>query len=625
MPPPAAELSKAPEPDVCLQPSSFPAQDSNVFVRLLNRFPAKQFFFNESATSLHVPGVLDLYSGNCGVAKQLVKHGAPWVLTFDWKRGSDEDLLNQKVKDDLLEFAELGAFAAFGMAPICASMSRAITPPVRSRRWPRGIPDMPGSMIQKVKDGNSHAQFCLAIITIAISHGWAYWCENPDKSFLWMQDGWQEYLLPSSQSLFRLSYCRFGTGWRKDTRVATDTILAGLRMMCKCGSRKHQQLRGYSVLHGKSWTSVAEPYPRGFAKLLAIALAIKAGWCSRTRLNIAGCARAKSLRVGEATNPGPSRRFVPRQSLQELPTMSAATLALESKILNAFLAWCRTDITGIACHELFDLAPTVLVYLLRVFGDLMFQQRKALSNYRHLLLAAQRWKPMSRPFMQPAWELVNRWENQEPVTHRVPIPEPLVRAMIVTAWLHGWYAWAAATLIAFYGGGRLGEILQCRREDLLLPIDFIEQGPAPVFLRLAKFKSRMRQPARVQHLRIVDVTACKILHLLMRKLPTETFLFASSPYQYRRRWDIILRTLDLPASVKLTPGGLRGGFAVWAYRAGRPVQDIMWSLRLRSQTTLESYLQEAAALNCFAGLPYNVRKDIMLVSEMFPCLPAATP
>jgi len=46
-------------------------------------------------------------------------------------------------------------------------------------------------------------------------------------------------------------------------------------------------------------------------------------------------------------------------------------------------------------------------------------------------------------------------------------------------------------------------------------------------------------------------------------------------------------------------------------------------LRLRSQTTLESYLQETAALNCFAGLPFNARKDIMLVSEMFPYLPAA--
>jgi len=109
----------------------------------------------------------------------------------------------------------------------------------------------------------------------------------------------------------------------------------------------------------------------------------------------------------------------------------------------------------------------------------------------------------------------------------------------------------------------------------------------------------------------------------MRKLPADALLFASSPCQYRKRWDIILRCLDLPSSVRLTPGGLRGGFGVWAYRVGRLVQDIMWSLRLRSQTTLESYLQEAAALNCFAGFPFNVRKDIMLVSEMFTYLPAA--
>ena len=202
----------------------------------------------------------------------------------------------------------------------------------------------------------------------------------------------------------------------------------------------------------------------------------------------------------------------------------------------------------------------------------MFQERKALSNYRHLLLAAQRWKPLCRPFMQPAWELVNRWEHQEPVTHRTPIPEALVRAMVVTAWLHGWYAWVAATLIAFYGGGRLGEILQCKREGLLLPIDFIEPGPSPVFLQLTKFKSRTRQPTRVQHLRVVDVTACKLLHLLMRKLLADALLFASSPYQYRKRWDAILRCLDLPKSVRLSPGGLRGGFAVWAYRVGRPVQ-----------------------------------------------------
>eukprot|EP00438_Fugacium_kawagutii_P001470 Skav229395 [mRNA] locus=scaffold904:92557:93252:+ [translate_table: standard] len=230
---------------------------------------------------------------------------------------------------------------------------------------------------------------------------------------------------------------------------------------------------------------------------------------------------------------------------------------------------------------------------------------------------------MSRPYLQRAWDFVNRWESQEPVQHRTPIPEPLVRALCSLAWVRKWYAWCAATLIAFYGGGRLGEILQCTREDVLLPIDFIEKGPAPVFVRLRFFKSRNRQPAKVQHLRLVEETACCILHVLLRKQPSDRLVFGTTHYQYRKRWDFLLRHLNLPKSLRLTPGGLRGGFAVWAYRNRIPVQDIMWSLRLRSQTTLESYLQEAAALNCFAGILKDTRCYINSLATMFPFLPAA--
>ena len=106
--------------------------------------------------------------------------------------------------------------------------------------------------------------------------------------------------------------------------------------------------------------------------------------------------------------------------------------------------------------------------------------------------------------MQPAWDLISRWEQQEPVQHRIPIPEPLVRAMIVLAWLHGWYSWCCATAVAFYGGGRLGEILKCCRSDLLLPVDFLDSGTAPVFLKLSHFKSKNRQLAKVQHLRVTE-------------------------------------------------------------------------------------------------------------------------
>lgn len=159
----------------------------NKFQKLFARFPKSQFIFSAACESFDVPGGLDLYSGNRGVAKQTIRHGAPWVLCFDWKYGNDQDLLCKDLQDELLQLLEDGLFASIGMAPICASFSRAITPCVRSRRWPRGIPSLQGLMLVKVIAGNKHASFCAAIVRLAIKQDLAYWLENPDKSYIWMQ------------------------------------------------------------------------------------------------------------------------------------------------------------------------------------------------------------------------------------------------------------------------------------------------------------------------------------------------------------------------------------------------------------------------------------------------------
>jgi len=63
---------------------------------------------------------------------------------------------------------------------------------------------------------------------------------------------------------------------------------------------------------------------------------------------------------------------------------------------------------------------------------------------------------------------------------------------------------------------------------------------------------------------------------------------------------------------------LQGGAAAYHYKNGKEISDLLWLLRLRSQSTLESYLQEVAALNpqectslaakAFAFLPYGYCK-----------------
>ncbi len=185
-------------------------------------------------------------------------------------------------------------------------------------------------------------------------------------------------------------------------------------MWCTC-QRSHIQLRGAHPLRKIPWTLVAEPYPRGLSKVIAAGLCSSYGWCSERKLNIAGCCRSGSLRVGEAKRPGPVRgSFMCCQLPPELWKLGSSTFSSNgagSLSLRCRLRSCSTRSQCFHC--------------IRTYGDLMYQQRGALSNLRHLLLACQRWKPMCKRVMSYAWEIVDRWEHQQPVIHRSPIPEAL--------------------------------------------------------------------------------------------------------------------------------------------------------------------------------------------------------
>ena len=197
---------------------------------------------------------------------------------------------------------------------------------------------------------------------------------------------------------------------------------------------------------------------------------------------------------------------------------AAQTMELEAKQLDLFCRWCSGFFEQIDLTNLFSLCPLFLCQALVRDADVMYTTGGALSNLRHLILAAQRWVPACRPMMQPAWEMVERWESLVPVRHRTPIPEALVQSLCVLAWQLKWFSWVGATLLAFYGAGRLGEILKCCREDLVLPGDVLEPPGSPVFLRLRNFKSRMRQPAKVQHMKVENRVARSLLVKIFRRL-----------------------------------------------------------------------------------------------------------
>ena len=227
--------------------------------------------------------------------------------------------------------------------------------------------------------------------------------------------------------------------------------------------------------------------------------------------------------------------------------------------------------------------------------------------------------PASRSLMRPAWDQITRWERIEPTTHRTPMPEPIMLAMCALALLWRWDFWAATTLLCFYGSLRIGEVLRAQRRDFLTPADLLCEGER-FFLCIREPKTRGRG-ARVQHSAVVFTGNWRIFfEKVWAQLRPVDKLFPGSPWTYRRRWDVLLQTLGVSPSFRLTPGCLRGGGAVAAYRRGDAVSEIQWRMRLQHLGTLAFYLQEVSALSVIPRLPKRVREEISSTAAFLPFL-----
>ena len=594
-------------------------------IAILESYPEKQFYFGKNFNGFVEPGAIDLYSGRGGVARALVKNGCPWVLSFELNRGAGENVLLDSNKQNILTLVGNGAVRLIGSAMVCRSFSRAVTPAVRSSAYPRGVPWMSEAMKPKVREGNQMADFGAEVHALCEASEnndrvptTYFWTENPDGSHVWGQKRYRPFRDAGSGRTFRADYCRFGTPWRKRTRVATSLPrLMGLRMLCKC-KKKHQQLRGQHPTLRIPWTLVAQPYPRGFCQIIASAALDACGWATtRTgRFDIAGCAKCGSLRIGEATNPGPRRQPQIRGfSLEEAPVQTLATLRLGEQQWDKFLGWCCARMTSDPL-DLFLRLPIFMAHVIRRYGDIEFCNGGSLLYFRHLILVSQRKVPQLKPYVGICWDLATRWEKAEPTTHRTPVPEVLVEAMVSMAWCLHWRRWCGVCLLCFYGIARAGEVLNCRREDLLLPGDMLNECEA-AFLLLKRSKTSYRQLARVQHLKITNLHVVKLLNLIYQGADRHELLFFGSAHVFRRRWDFILATLGVPQSVRVTPGGLRGGGAVASYRKGASISDLLWAMRLKQIATLEAYLQEVAALSLLTELSPSSRRAIRSAASLF--------
>ena len=203
-------------------------------------------------------GCLDLFCGTGGVTRALLRHGAAWVISFDLLRSPSEDLSVLSCQTLVEDLVREGKVAVVAMAPPGDSFSRAVTPSIRSQRYPLGLPSLGGQMLEKVRMGNDLALWCRKLSLLCEAARVTWWIEHPDTSWMWRLRPYRPFADPNSSRIWRCDMCQFATPWRKRTRVATSCELQGARTFCQC-SLPHVVLRGRSAAHRQTWTAVAQP------------------------------------------------------------------------------------------------------------------------------------------------------------------------------------------------------------------------------------------------------------------------------------------------------------------------------------------------------------------------------
>ena len=594
---------------------------------LLALFPSSQFFGSggKRCSSGFQPrrrGFLDLYSGAAGVARSISRRYNVWVLSFEYEHSSSEDLLVPATQALLRKMIQLGCFLGAGAAPECGSFSRAVTPAVRSRDEPEGKPDLTASMAEKVRIGNLHAAFTLMVVLECIAASIGYFVENPDGSFLWLQPAWVRSGLALMENAYRFDQCRFGALWRKRTRLATNLAFKGVRQLC-LGGHDHIILRGRSSHHMLNWTRVAQVYPRRLCNQIADELCafanLKAVNSRAGRLDVAGCAKTAHLRVGEAGNPGPRRQRVQHRNADELlgtPLVEQVTVKLQQRVWDSFQVWLGETFSMEAQEQMFR-CPSLVVLVLQRYGVELYSSGRAIYEYRHLLVMAQQRMPLLRPAITAAWQLLTKWENLQPLVHRLPLPEILYKAMVSIASMWGWHRWCATLVLVYEGIGRIGEALRACRRDLVLPSDNLDSEHQVAYLKISHPKTRRRGRGKVQHLRIDNFVAVEFLEKHFADIHPACRLFPLSASAFRTRWEKLLDALQVPMGDRPTPASVRGGGAILAYRRGETISNIMWKMRIVHQPTLEAYLQETVADSLLARLPDHCRNRIRTAARFF--------
>ena len=237
--------------------------------------------------------LLDLFCGTVGVAAAFRSLGGD-ALGMDHlvdKRRvkgpvAKVDLAQRASQDNILKWIVHGKVDGVMLAPPCGTSSRAreiplpkhfrlrggMQPaPMRSDRWPNGLPNLRGVAKLKVQAANKLYAFTRRVIEACIAAGIPFICENPRRSLMWNTDAFES--VPEGCHFQNIHACMYGSKRRKSTSFLMNFHAENLLLECN-NSHSHLPWGMVDMNDGaglKFSTSLETEYPGPLCRQLALA------------------------------------------------------------------------------------------------------------------------------------------------------------------------------------------------------------------------------------------------------------------------------------------------------------------------------------------------------------------
>ncbi len=139
-------------------------------------------------------------------------------------------------------------------------------PPLRSVRWPLGLPNISGTALAKVRSANILYAFTCQLYIDLDKAGKIWTLEKPWSSLLWETPYWKKAAAATNPFMVELDYCMFGGSRKKHTCLATNCIdLMALNIVC---DSQHEHAP-WEFTNGKFSTSEEAAYTPAFCKAVA--------------------------------------------------------------------------------------------------------------------------------------------------------------------------------------------------------------------------------------------------------------------------------------------------------------------------------------------------------------------